>query len=167
MAPKPEPRSLLPSAQQPLSMTRDRRGWQCNVGPHVRRPLRPSLAMEGRSGQGGRSPSRGVLQANTPRTRLLPGMGCHPRASSALHPQASSIKHQAPRPRPPSCASCSLISLLSSSPPSFLAALPSWWTFNPPEPLRSLAFALWPSNSSFSSAAASPQFSAAGSTPSH
>lgn len=35
------------------------------------------------------------------------------------------------------------------------------------EYLRPLAFALWPSNSYLSSAVASPQFSAAGSTPSH
>lgn len=39
---------------------------------------------------GGHSPSRGVLLASTPRARLLPGMGYHLRASSALHPQASS-----------------------------------------------------------------------------
>lgn len=160
MAPKSEPQSLLPSALQPLSTTRDPWAWQCNVGPCVRRPPWPGLAMEARPE--GPPPHWGVLLPTPRGLASFQGWG-------AFQGQAQHCTHkpQAARPRPPSNASCPLISLLSSSSPSLSATLPSLRTFDPPEHLRSLASALWPSNSSFSSAAASPQFSAAGSTPRH
>lgn len=79
-------------------------------------------------------------------------------------PQAARV----PRPHRPSlCLTlANLSSLFLSFAPSWPSCLPGDFR-HPPEHLRSLAFAPWPSNSSFSSAAASPQFSATGSTPSH
>ena len=116
-----------------------------------------------RAGLAGEAPPHWGLLLPTPRgLASFQGWG-------AFQGQAQHCTHkpQAARPCPPFNALRPLISLLSSFPPSFSATLPSWRTFDPPEHLRSLASALWPSNSSFSSAAASPQFSAAGSTPSH
>lgn len=108
-------------------------------------------------------PVRGCCWPTLEGPLLLPGMAYRPRANTALHPTSC----KSARPRLPSL--CLTLANLSSL---FLSSAPSWPPFlatfrHPPEHLRSLAFALWPSNSSFSSAAASPQFSATGSTPSH
>lgn len=81
---------------------------------------------------------------------------CAPQAARVPHPCLPSL-----------CLTlANLSSLFLFSALSWPPCLPGdFW--HPSEHLRSLAFALWPSNSSFSSAAASPQFSATGSTPSH
>lgn len=145
----PEPLYLSPAAQQPPSSARHRQGRRCNGGLCVRGPL--SLS--------------GVLMADSPRaTLLLPGW-------RAVQGQARRYAPQTARGCPPRLPSPSLVpanhsSLFLSSPPTWPPCLPGDIR-HPSEHLRSLAFALWPSNSSFSSAAASPQFSATGSTPSH
>lgn len=114
--------------------------------------------------KGGQAPSQGVLLANPGRATPPSGDGVLSKGKLSTAPH----KLQECLPTSPPCASRSLISLLSSSPPLPLGHPAFLATFrHPPEHLRPLAFALWPSNSSFSSAAASPQFSATGSTPSH
>ena len=110
------------------------------------------------------SPGLGVLLAKPPRAAALQGCCAIQGQAHCCTPRAT----RGPRPHLPSL--CLMLtnhsSLFLSSPPTWPPCLPGDIR-HPSEHLRSLAFALWPSNSSFSSAAASPQFSATGSTPSH
>ena len=120
---------------------------------------------------------RGQAQA---KTTTLPVGGCcwpTPQGHSSFQGQCT-VQWQAQRcapqamrmPRPGLPCPCLMLANFSSL---YLFSIPSWPPClpgdfgHPPEHLRPLAFAFWPSNSSFSSAAASPQFSATGSTPSH
>lgn len=101
----------------------------------------------------------------TPQGPLLLRGGC------AVQGQARRCAPPAARGHHPHLPSLCLMpanhsSLFLSSPPTWPHCLPGDIR-HPSEHLRSLAFALWPSNSSFSSAAASPQFSTTGSAPSH
>lgn len=115
-----------------------------------------------------------------PKMTTLPVGGCcwpHPKGHSSFQERCT-IRRQAQRcapqalrmPRPGLPSPCLMLTNLSSL---CLSSIPSWPPCfpgdfgHPPEHLRPLAFVLWPSTSSFSSAAASPQFSATGSTPSH
>lgn len=138
----------------------DRQGQQRNVGPRVRQPLQPSMAME----------SRPLPQSGTAASQHLKGhSSCrgwctNQGQAECCAPQAARVPHPC---LPSLCLTlANLSSLFLSSAPSWPPCLPGDFR-HPSEHLRSLAFALWPSNSSFSSAAASPQFSATGSTPSH
>lgn len=134
----------------------------CHVSGSLFSPARPERAGPAKEG---RSPSRGCCWPTPKGPLLLPGMGYHLRASSTLLP--TSCK-SAPSTPPFLCLTlANPSSLFLSFAPSWPPCPPGDFRHPPPDHLRSLAFALWPSNSSFSSAAASPQFSATGSTSSH
>lgn len=152
----PEPLRVLPLTRQPRPPPGTGRGISAMVGCASGSLCGPA--------EEAHSPSWGVLLAKAPEGRHPSRVVCRPRAGSALHPRS----HRGPRPHLPSL--CLMLanhsSLFLSSPPTWLPCLPGDIR-HPSEHLRSLAFALWPSNSPLSSAAASPQFSATGSTPSH